>query len=211
MNVITLKEFNEFLEKELKPAVLEFNGACGKAPELIDDIDIAVDMILNECKRVVEECNESIAAYTNKDRVERLDGIVDSYWTNTQLSNLFAVFGNKFGTDELYEAINHRDYDDVLLITYATELFPLAVSLAQGTIISGAAIIHAARLIIKNNKQKYTEDCDKAATWGENLADPDHSLEAYEYGGKLFYCIKRVTDDYIVKPFDFKNVKLGGI
>ena len=90
--IVEEKEFNEFLNGVFKEAVLEFNGACGKSVSKVKDGHQAVDMVINECKRVVEECHETIKAYHDKDRKERLDGVVDVFWTNTQLSHILTYF-----------------------------------------------------------------------------------------------------------------------
>lgn len=207
--VVDQNEFNRFIGNEFKNSVLTFNGACGKAPELVGDVEVAVDMILNECKRVIEECEETIKAYKDNDRAERLDGIVDVLWTNTQLLNLFDVFGEKFGK-ELYEEIRHRAYDDQLLIEHSRVLVPLAITLGQGTIISAKAILVSASRIMANNAQKYTTDVDKALDWAERLEE-GQSMMGYIYKGVKYFCLKRVSDDYIVKPYDFKSVSLEGI
>lgn len=205
-DIIEVEDFNEFMMGDFKEVVLEFNGACGKSPELVDDVEIAVDMILNECKRVIEECNESIAAYHERNRAERLDGIVDVYWTNTQLTNLFTVFHNKFGT-ELAEELKHRAYDDQLLLVEAKALTPLAIQLAQGTIISGKAIVCAATVIMENNKQKYTDESVIAKDWEANMPE-GCSIHKNVYKGRTYYCIKRDSDDYIVKPYTYCAVNL---
>lgn len=207
--VVDVKEFNRFMSEEFKTAVVTFNGACGKSPELVDDVSIAVDMIFNECKRVIEECDETIQAYKETNRKERLDGIVDIYWTNTQLTNLFEVFAEKFGT-ELSKEIAHRAYDDQLQIVHARDLVPLAIQLGTGTIITGKAIVASAIRIMKNNEQKYTTDLDKALDWAERLEE-GQSMMGYIFKGVKYFCLKRDSDDYIVKPYDFKAVNLEDI
>ena len=207
--IVDVKEFNRFLENEFKTAVVTFNGACGKSPELVNDVEVAVDMIFNECKRVIEECNETITAYGERDRKERLDGIVDVYWTNAQLTNLFEVFSKKFG-DELSKEIQHRAYDDQLQIVHARDLVPLAIQLGTGTIITGKAIVVSALRIMKNNEQKYTTDMDKALDWAERL-EKGQSMMGYVFNGVKYFCLKRDSDDYIVKPYDFKSVNLEDI
>lgn len=204
--IVEQKDFESFIENELKQAVVTFNGACGKAPDNVSDVEVAVDMILNECKRVIEECEETIQAYKDNNRKERLDGIVDVYWTNTQLKNLFEVFSEKFGS-ELMEAIKHRAYDETLLIVLARDLVPLALKLGMGTIISGKAIIVSATRIMQNNAQKYTTDVDVALDWAEHLTE-GQSMMGYVFQGQKYYCLKRDSDDYVVKPYDFVPVSL---
>lgn len=202
-----VEQFNEFLNKELRPAVYEFNGACGKDPYAVEDIDEAAVMVINECKRVIEECDETIAAFKAKDLKERLDGVVDVYWTFSQLDNLMVVFNEKFGGELIQHMKANYEYDEVLLLTYAVKLAPLAIQLGQGTIISGHRISIAARRIIENNKQKYTTDLDTALDWEKHRPE-GVVLRKYEYLGQEYYCLKRISDDYIVKPYTFKDVKL---
>lgn len=207
------KEFFEFINGVFAASVAEFNGACGKNPHTVTDVDDAVDMVLNECDRVIEESEEAIAAYRQRNRKERLDGIVDVYWTVTQLDNLMNVFTEKFGA-EFSETLKLRDFDDVLKVAYASSQSKLGIQLAQGTIISGEAIIHAALRVMENNKMKYTDDKDVAEDWRANMDKKHvglHFLKSYEYQGKTYYCIKRKSDDYIVKPYNFKSVDLGGL
>ena len=207
--VVDVEEFNRFMNNEFKDAVLEFNGACGKSPHTVKTVEKAVDMILNECKRVIEEADETIKAYKENNRAERLDGIVDVYWTQTQLANLFAVLSEKFGS-ELSTEISHRAYDDQLKIVYARDIVPLAITLGTGTIISGKAIVASAIRIMKNNQQKYTTDIDVALDWAERL-EKGQSMMGYIHNGKKFYCLKRDEDDYVVKPYNFKSVNLEDI
>ncbi|QIW91584.1 hypothetical protein vBAbaMD22_71 [Acinetobacter phage vB_AbaM_D22] len=207
--VFGLEEFNKFLEEELKPAVLEFNGACGKDPSKVDDIYDASEMILNECKRVIEECEETVAAYKARDAKERLDGVVDVYWTSIQLQHLLDTFMVKF-PDIIQFMKENFEYDEVLQLSYALGFFQLAITLGQGTIISGHRIALAGRRIVANNKQKYTTNLDEALDW-EKQRPAGVILRNYTFNGQEFYCLKRVEDDYIVKPYTFKDVKLGDL
>jgi len=201
-----IEQFKEFLVNTLKPSVLEFNGACGKNPEAVIEEYDAAEMILNECKRVIEECDETIAAYNARDLKERLDGVVDVYWTSTQLQHLLDVFMKKF-PDIILFMKNNFEFDEVLQLNYALNLFPMAITLGQGTYLSGHRISIAARRIIENNKQKYTTDLDVALDWEKHRPE-GVVLRKYEYNGQEYYCLKRVADDYIVKPYTFKEVKL---
>lgn len=204
-----LKEFNEFMANELKPAVYEFNGACGKDPNAVEDKDEAVEMILNECKRVIEECDETVKAFREKDTKERLDGVVDVYWTTAQLDNVVGVLCGKFPNLIQYMKDNY-DFDEVLQLQYALKYAPLAIAVGQSTILSGHRICLAAKRIIINNKLKYTTDLELAKTWAEKMPE-GCMIESNVYNGTEFHCIKRLSDDYIVKPFDFKPVNLEDI
>ncbi|QQV88779.1 hypothetical protein Liucustia_79 [Acinetobacter phage Liucustia] len=204
-----IEEFNKFLEQELYPAVFEFNGACGKDPEKVEDIDDAAEMILNECKRVIEECDETIAAYKARDTKERLDGVVDVYWTSAQLQRLLDVLMVKFPNIIAHMKENY-EFDEVLQLNHALGLFPIAITLGQGTILSGHRIALAARRIIANNKQKYTSNIEEALDW-EKHRPAGVVLRKYEYNGQEFYCLKRTSDDYVVKPHTFEDVKLGDL
>lgn len=201
-----IEEFNTFLKEELFPAVFEFNGACGKDPENVEDIDVAVSMVLNECKRVIEECDETVKAYNERDTKERLDGVVDVYWTSTQLQRLLEVFMRKF-PNLIAHMKQTYEFDEVLQLNHALGYYQLAITLGQGTIISGHRIALAARRIIANNKQKYTTDLETALDW-EKFRPAGVVLMKYEYNGTEFYCLKRTSDDYVVKPYTFKDVKL---
>lgn len=207
--IVEKEDFNKYLSTRFRDAVIEFNAACGKNPLHIKDGDVAVDMVLNECKRVIEESDETIKGYLESYRKERLDGIVDTYWTATQLEFLLSTFYLNI-KEEFLDALRHREYDKQLMITYAHKNSELAVVLGQGTIISAKAIMIAAERVIINNKMKYTDDVNKAQEWAKHLED-GQELKSYEFNGKTFYCIKRIFDDYIVKPYGFKPVDLGGI
>lgn len=204
----TLEDLNKFLTGPFRDAVLEFNGACGKSPYTVENVEKAVDMLLNECRRVIEEGEEGKTAYLEQNRTERLDAVVDIYWTQTQLLNVMAVCKSRF--PDFMEELKSRAYDDVLLIEYATQIASLGIQLAQGTIISGHAIEVAAKRIMKNNSMKYTDDPAKAQEWAKHLED-GQELKSYVYNGKTLYCVKRMYDDYIVKPYGFVPVKLGDI
>lgn len=204
-----VNEFNQFIENELKPAVYEFNGACGKDPHNVEDQHEAAEMIINECKRVIEECDETVKAFHDKDVKERLDGVVDVYWTTSQLYNVVGVLREKF-PDIIHFMKENYDFDEVLLLQYAMAYSLLAITVGQGTIISGHRIALAAKRIIINNKLKYTDNLELAKTWAEKMPE-GCIMESNMYNGKEFHCIKRVSDDYIVKPFDFKPVNLEDI
>lgn len=212
--LVQKEDFNEFLLGHFRDAVLEFNGACGKgvnAPENVQQASIA---IINECKRVIEECNETIKAYTERDRKERLDGIVDVYWTQTQLTALFKGFADRFGAGELAKALDELDHDERLLMEYARSIVPMALTLGIGNIISGKSIIISALRVIENNRKKYTTCPDTAKDWEEKIPEEckgKHVIKSYEHEGTTYYCIKRLSDDYIVKPYNFKPVELGGL
>lgn len=205
-----VKEFNEFLSGTLKPAVLEFNGACGKSPESVENVEDAVVFIVNESKRVYEECDETIKAFKENDRVERLDGVVDVYWTSIQLNNLLNVFIDKFGAEEFNAAMAELPYDSILWFKLASSLAPTAITVGQGNIISGHLIANAAIVIIENNKQKYTESREVADDWATKMPEGCY-IQTNTYNGKVYHCIKRQFDDYIVKPYTYKAVDLKSL
>lgn len=207
-------EFNNFLNGYFRESVLEFNGACGKSLESVENLDDAITAILNESKRVIEESNETIQAYLQRDRTERLDGIVDVYWTQTQLTHLFVGSAEKFGRAEFGNALSKLDYDEQQMLKYARGIAPLALELGIGKIISGKAIVVSAMRIIKNNRMKYTTDKAVAEDWGNHIAEEyqgKHAIKSYMYNGVEYFCIKRLEDDYIVKPYNFKPVALGDL
>ena len=86
----------------------------------------------------------------------------------------------------------------------------MAIQLGTGTIITGKAIVASAIRIMKNNEQKYTTDLDKALDWAERLEE-GQSMMGYIFNGVKYFCLKRDSDDYIVKPYDFKAVNLEDI
>lgn len=208
-----VEEFNKFMVETFKPAVLEFNGACGKSPESVNDVETAAKFIVNESKRVAEECEETIKAFKENAREERLDGVVDVYWTSIQLQNLLLSFREKFGVDELNIAMSELPYDDVLWFHLASSQADVAISVGQGNIFSGHLIANASIVIIENNKQKYTKNKDVADDWATKMTDGCY-IQQNEFNGQTYYCIKRKSDDYIVKPYTYKAVdlkSLGGV
>lgn len=214
---VTAKEFNEFLVGIFRESVIEFNSACGKNPLLVKNPKAAADMVLNECKRICEESQEAIQAFYNKDRKERIDGIVDIHWCLTQFRYLFHVFHANFTVskgDENYNTflkeLSELSYDDRMIIEHVNNISREALVVATGNIISGETIIRAALKVIENNKQKYTDDFDVASDWLANNKVEGVELRGYVYNDKKYYCLKRISDDYIVKPYTFKAVELGG-
>lgn len=205
---IRLAELDEFLSGQFALAVFEFNGACGKSPESAKNINEAVDMLLNESRRVIEESQESINAFLVDDRKERLDGVIDVYWTNTQLSRLFEVFAINFGEKELAKALSACGVDSVNLIRLAGAMAQTAISTAVGDKITGNAIVAGGLRVIKNNAQKYTKSKEVADDWEKHIDKGTQAIKSYEFNGETLYCIKRLSDDYIVKPYNFKAVKL---
>lgn len=205
-----VEEFNKFINETLKPAVLEFNGACGKSPESVKSVKQAATFIVNESKRVVEECEETIKAFKENNHTERLDGVVDVYWTSIQLQNLLLVFREKFGVEEFNIAMSELPYDDVLWFHLASQQASLAIYVGQGNLFSGHLIANASIVIIENNKQKYTTDKEVAADWEKQMPEGCY-IQTNVYKDVTYYCIKRKSDDYIVKPYTYKAVDLKNL
>lgn len=208
----TEEQLDEYLTKEFAAGVVFFNRACGKSMDLCDDQVSGLEMIVNESIRVLEENTECLTAYLEKNLKERLDGYVDSLWTMSQLNGLHKAFEEKFGAPS-QEALSQFEYDgELLTIQLVGQLHATACLAARSDQFTAKRVKLACELILANNNKKFTSDKAVADDWVANLVQAygDDLIRLHEnvVDGVTYYCLKRDSDDYICKPYNFVPVRL---
>lgn len=208
----TEEDFDLYLTEKFSQGVILFNRACGKSMDICETPFDGLQMIVNESKRVLEENFEALKAYMENNTRERLDGFVDSLWTMTQLSYLYVAFEEKFGALD-QKTMKQFSYDGELInLQIVTKLHPVACLAARSDLFNAKRVYLACELILANNTSKYTTDKAVADDWVANLEQVygDDLIRLHEnvVDGVTYYCLKRDSDDYICKPYNFKPVIL---
>ena len=205
---ITEEDLKEFLSTTFANSVVSFNKACGKDMRNTKNEVQGFQMIVDESKRVFEEALECFKAFADKDDKERLDGLVDVVWCYTQINALLEEFTDMYG-EAGKEIVGGFDFDeDLILVQNLASIYTLAETLARSNRFTPKRIMLAAALIAENNSMKYTTDKAVAYGWIENVGVSGIELECNVVDGVQHYCLKRIEDNKVMKPYNFVPVKL---
>lgn len=202
------EDLNKFITEVFEPAVINFNLRCGNTVDVLETVEQAIDALVNQSKRVLEEELETLSAYLAGDVKERLDGVVDSMVTSIYQVFLWTQIVEKFGEDEVLEEIAALDFDERNLLTITRSLYPTTLESGLGEAIQPKRLMLAMELIVANNNLKYTTDIDVANDWIAKTDDRDLCLKETVVDGVSYYCLRRISDGKIMKPYNFIPVKL---
>lgn len=205
--VMTNENLQAYLEGDFKQAVIAWNNRVGNGVTEEHTCVQVLQKVINQNKRLIEECVECLVAYQNSDNKERLDGLIDVYFVKTMVDEYYKAL-DKFTDSEVTEASLSFSEDDLLTLQVTPQLLNPAIIAASGVnIFNPKRFYMNAELIIENNNQKVTDDYGKMLTWKANLAEGTQ-IRTVEIDGKEWYSILRLEDGKVMKPFDFQEVVL---
>lgn len=205
--VYTNEDLQKYLEGDFKEAVIAWNNRVGNGVTEDQTCVQVLQKVINQNKRLIEECVECLVAYQNSDNKERLDGLIDVYFVKTMVDEYYKAL-DKFTDEQVTEASLSFSEDDLLTLQVTPQLLNPAIIAASGiNLFNPKRFYMNAELIIENNNQKVTDDHEKMLTWKANLVEGTQ-IRTVEIDGKEWYSILRLTDGKVMKPFDFEEVTL---
>lgn len=203
----TNEQLQDYLDGDFKQSVLNWNARVGNgiSPE-ITCVQL-MQKIINQSSRLLEEMNEGLTAYLEKNTTERMDALVDIQFVKVMLDAYYEAL-DKFSDEDITEASLSFSEDDLLILQIVPQMLAPAVTASQGiNLFNPKKVFIACELIIANNLQKYTTCFEKMLTWKANLAEGTQ-IKTTEVDGVEYYSIMRLEDGKVMKSFDFEEVKL---
>ena len=203
----TNEQLQDYLDGDFKQSVLNWNTRVGNgiSPE-ITCVQL-MQKIINQSSRLLEEMNEGLTAYLEKNTTERMDALVDIQFVKVMLDAYYEAL-DKFSDEDITEASLSFSEDELLILQIVPQMLTPAVVASQGIdLFSPKKVYICCELIIANNDQKITTDRDKMLLWKNNL-NSGTQIKVTEIEGVEYYSIVRTSDGKVCKSFDFKEVKL---
>lgn len=191
-------KFKEYINTEFTDAVIEFNYATGSEHDN-QSLDEIIESINLQANIVREELIETITAWGD-DEIETLDGIADIWYTIVNLNQKM----NKIKLDD-------EDYAEGKVNLKKIEMLSVLIEALLEDLDSGfndEQLIAACKLVVDNNKLKYTKDINEFNSWKYD-ADKLSKRETI-YGGETFYSLVN-EDGKVSKHDNFKKVCLKDI
>jgi len=155
-------------------------------------------------RQVKEEVLELFTAYGTTDTVEIVDGIIDTHFTWCNF---------EFMVNEI-KAMSVKDPKilDVFEGAVSAELIDLVGGIAPVAFqlklpVDQDVLLGAARLIIENNRLKYTQDSKEAYGWEIEQDGTDIKVVSTAVDGSIWYCLKD-KHGKVRKHKNFQKVKL---
>lgn len=205
--VMTNEDLQKYLEGDFKQAVVNWNNRVGNGVTEDQTCIQVLQKVINQNKRLIEECIECLVAYQESDNKERLDGLIDVYFVKTMVDEYYKAL-DKFTDEQVTEASLAFTEDDLLTLQVTPQLLNPSIIAASGVnIFNPKRFFMNAELIIENNNQKVTDDYEKMLTWKANLVEGTQ-IRTVEIDGKEWYSILRLSDGKVMKSFDFEEVVL---
>ena len=205
--VMTNEDLQKYLDGDFKQSVLNWNARVGNgiSPE-ITCVQL-MQKIINQSSRLLEEMNEGLTAYLEKNTTERMDALVDIQFVKVMLDAYYEAL-DKFSDEDITEASLSFSEDELLILQIVPQMLTPAVVASQGIdLFNPKRLYIACELIIENNNQKVTTCFEKMLTWKANLVEGTQ-IKTTEVEGIEYYSIMRLEDGKICKSFDFEEVKL---
>lgn len=203
----TNEQLQDYLDGDFKQSVLNWNNRVGNgiSPE-ITCVQL-MQKIINQSSRLLEEMNEGLTAYLEKNTTERMDALVDIQFVKVMLDAYYEAL-DKFSDEDITEASLSFSEDDLLILQIVPQMLAPAVTASQGAgLFNPKRLYIACELIVENNNQKVTTCFEKMLTWKANLTEGTQ-IKTTEIDGVEYYSICRLSDGKVMKSFDFEEVKL---
>lgn len=205
--VFTNEMLQDYLEGEFKQSVLNWNNRVGNGVTSEHTCTQVMQKLINQSKRLIEECVECLTAYQESDTKERLDGLIDVHFVKVMVDEYYSAL-DKFSDEQVTEASLVFDEDDLLVLQITPQLLSPSIIAASGVNLFNPKKFYInSQLIIANNDQKYTTCFEKMLTWKSNLAEGTQ-IKTTEIDGVEYYSIVRLEDGKVMKSFDFEEVTL---
>ena len=169
--------FKEYINTEFKDAVVEFNHATG-----LDSDDFTLEHKVNninlQANIVREELIETITAWGD-DEIETLDGLADMWYTLVNLNEKLSLLADP--ESESY-AEKHVNIKKLEMLSSLCEV--VLHDLPSG--FTDEQKLAACKLVVDNNKGKYTTDKTEFDTWQyDKKLKPKETL----WNGVTYYCL----------------------
>lgn len=201
--------FEKYINTTFKEAAEEFIFACGVYSRNMKPIE-KIEKINVQLEQVREECIVELLPAFGKDLKETVDGKIDTLFVFLNLRAMLDDFNTSLSQvenpEEVAEILNLLNADNYELIS---KIVPHALSLNNK-----AADDHmeaCAKLIVENNKLKYTTSKDEAYSWEIDNSDGLNTrVQVIDHEGVTYYSL---VDDNgkIRKHKNFTKVKLEDV
>lgn len=201
--------FERYINTTFKEAAEEFIYACGvyrKDMTLVEKIN----QINVQLQQVREECIVEFLPAFGKDLKETIDGKIDTLFVFLNLRVMLEDFNSSLAQlsnpDEVADVLNLLDADTYELVS---KIVPHALALSNKA--KEEHMEACAKLIVENNKLKYTANRDEAYSWEIDNSDGLNTrVQEIEHEGVTYYSL---VDDNgkIRKHKNFTKVKLEDV
>lgn len=196
-------KFQKYMSGEFREEAINFIVRTGLWSRDLPHLTL-VENLNVQMEQVKEEVLELFTAYGTTDTVEIIDGIIDTHFTWCNFH---------FMVDEIKEmAEKDPKILDVFegsaslqLIDLIAGIVPVAFQLKLP--VDESVLLGAAKLIIENNRLKYTQNAVEAFGWEVEQDGTDISVFKTVVDGVVWYCLKD-KNGKVRKHKNFKKVKL---
>lgn len=201
--------FDKYINTVFKDAAEEFIYACGVYSRNMSVIE-KIKKINVQLEQVREECIVEFLPAFGKNLKETIDGKIDTLFVYLNLRAMLEDFNSSLAKletpEEVTDVLNLLDADTYELIS---NIVPHALSLSNRA--KEEHMEACAKLIVENNKLKYTTSEDEANSWVIDNSDGLNTrVQAVEHDGVTYYSL---VDDNgkIRKHKNFTKVKLEDV
>ena len=196
-------KFQEYMRGEFQQEAVNFIVRTGLQSRDLPHLTL-VENLNVQMRQVKEEVLELFTAYGTTDTVEIVDGIIDTHFTWCNF---------EFMVNEI-KAMSVKDPKilDVFEGAVSAELIDLVGGIAPVAFqlklpVDQDVLLGAARLIIENNRLKYTQDSKEAYGWEIEQDGTDIKVVSTAVDGSIWYCLKD-KHGKVRKHKNFQKVKL---
>lgn len=196
-------KFQEYMRGEFQQEAVNFIVRTGLWSRDLPHLTL-VENLNVQMRQVKEEVLELFTAYGTTDTVEIVDGIIDTHFTWCNF---------EFMVNEI-KAMSVKDPKilDVFEGAVSAELIDLVGGIAPVAFqlklpVDQDVLLGAARLIIENNRLKYTQDSQEAYGWEIEQDGTDIKVVSTAVDGSIWYCLKD-KHGKVRKHKNFQKVKL---
>lgn len=196
-------KFQEYMRGEFQQEAVNFIVRTGLWSRDLPHLTL-VENLNVQMRQVKEEVLELFTAYGTTDTVEIVDGIIDTHftWCNFEfmVNEIKAMSVKEPKILEVFEGAVSAELID-LIGGIAPVAFQLKLPVDQDVLLG------AARLIIENNRLKYTQDSQEAYGWEIEQDGTDIKVVSTAVDGSIWYCLKD-KHGKVRKHKNFQKVKL---
>ena len=202
-------KFEKYINTEFKEAAKEFIYATG-----VYSSNFSLEKKIEKINVQLEQCREEailefLAAY-GVDKKEEVDGRIDTLFVYLNLREMIEDFNSSLSkVDDEEKVVDILNKLNAPFYELVTTILPKALTLSNSS--TEEKMIACSKLIVENNKLKYTTDKNEAESWVIDNSDGlNTKLQAVEWNGSTYYSL---VDDNgkIRKHKNFKKVVLEDI
>lgn len=200
-------EFEKYISGDFSKYAAEFVRSTGQWSDS-SPFEVKMEGLNVQMNQVVEECLEMLGAY-GSDLTETLDGYIDLLFTWVNFESMIASIQADIANDvnlvkEFEDKLNAKTF------LVLENIVPVAFKLNLSDI-GEEKLIAAAKMIIENNRLKYTTDLELAKSWEIDNSDGlETELKETVVDGVSYYALLD-KEGKVRKHKNFQKVKLEEI